>query len=229
MNKPDFTLQDVKYSVDGRIFARAEELFKNDAVSDISETVRGYDATVYGGSPYHVSISKKRIDRAYCNCYMGENDELCKHVIALGLAVLHASGKMEETPEESPTDLAEAKLLVSAGMRKLKAYDGPSRIWFAYQNNLDIGCGIIEAAVQNLPPNKENAKYIWKLVLKLSDKMIYGGIDDSNGTVGNCATALATQCAKYANQKPELKPFILKFANDDTDFGFESDLKDGID
>lgn len=224
MNHPTFTIQDIKYSVDPSMFERAKKLFESGKVHNITENLHGYTATVQGTSPYQVSLSKKHIDQGYCDCYMGQNDELCKHMLALGLAVLHLYGKAKEVKEESPNDLDAVKQLVASGMRKIKPYHGPSKIWFSYQRELDVGAGMIEEAVKNLPASKENAKYIWSIVLKLSKKLSHGGVDDSDGTVGGCISALVEQCGKYAKEKPELKPMIQKFAEDDTGFGFEDEL-----
>ncbi|KKP41277.1 MAG: hypothetical protein UR30_C0001G0124 [Candidatus Peregrinibacteria bacterium GW2011_GWC2_33_13] len=225
MNQPTFTIQDIKYSVNSSMFERAQKLYESGKVQKISETPHGYEATVQGSSPYHVSLSRKHIDHGYCDCYMGQNDELCKHMLALGLAVLHLSGKTKETKEESPDNPDAVKQLVAAGMRKIKPYNGPSKIWFSYQRELDVGSGMIEAAIKNLSANKENAKYLWSLVLKLSKKLANGGVDDSDGTVGGCIISLVVQCGKYAKEKPELKALVMKFAEDDTGFGFEDELK----
>lgn len=226
MTQPTFTIQDIKYSVDAIMFERAKKLFESGKVQKIAETPHGYTATVQGTSPYQVSLSRKHIDQGYCDCYMGQNDELCKHMLALGLAVLHLSGKAEEVKEESPNDFDAVKQLVASGMRKIKPYHGPSKIWFSYQRELDVGAGMIEVAVRNLPAGKENARYLWSLVLKLSKKLSHGGVDDSDGTVGGCIFALVEQCGRYAKEKPELKPLIQKFTEDDTGFGFEENLNE---
>ncbi len=226
MNPPKFTLRDLKFSVDEAMFQRAEELVKKGKIQKIKEDSKGYDAIVQGTSPYHVSISAKNVDVGYCDCYMGQNDELCKHMIALGLAVLQASGKAEEDSQEnySPTDLKEAKRLVSAAMRKIKSYNGPSRVWFDYQHKLEIGSAEITEALQNLPANRENATYLWSLVMKLSHKLAYDGVDDSNGIVGGCIDSIVHQLEDYGKKDPSLKPLLQKFTQEETGFGFEEDL-----
>jgi len=226
ISPPTFTFRDIQYSVDGSMFLKAEGLFKQRKVWKISETPHGYNATVQGTSLYAVSLSRRHVDEGYCDCYMGQNDELCKHMLALGIAVLHLSGKVEEVVGESPDNLDAAKQLVAKGMRKIKTYDGPSKIWFSYQRELDVGAGCIVEGVSGLPPTKEHAKYLWSLVLKLSHKLAYDAIDDSNGTVGNCISTLVAQCGRYAKEKPELRPIILEFVKDDTGFGFEEQLKE---
>lgn len=228
MHHPTFTIQDIKYSVDPAMFERAKKLFEAGKVQKISETPHGYTAIVLGTSPYQVSLSAKHIDHGYCDCYMGQNDEFCKHMLALGIAVLHLSGKAEESEKEAPDNLDAVKQLVAGAMQKIKPYNGPSKIWFSYQRQLDVGSGMIGEAVKNLPANRENSKYLWSLVLKLSKKLAEGGVDDSNGTVGGCISLLVAQCGKYAKEKPELKIMMRKFTEDDTGFGFEDELKEII-
>ena len=126
--------------------------------------------------------------------------------------------------EESLKNLKEVKLFVAKGLKKIKSYNGPSRIWFAYQRDLDVGTGIILEAVQNLSATQENAKYLWNLVLKLSNKLARGGIDDSDGIVGNCIMSLASQCAQYVQKEPKLKALIKSFSKDETGFDFEEYL-----
>lgn len=225
MHQPFFTIQDIKYSADEAMFERAQKLFESGKVQNIKETPHGYLATVQGTSPYQVSLSSKHIDRGYCDCYMGQNDELCKHMLALGLAVLHLSGKEEGVKEESPDNLDAVKQLVAKAMRKIKPYNGPSKIWFNYQRELNVGAGCLVEAVKNLPSTKEHTKYLWSLVLKLSKKIAYGGVDDSDGRVGGCVYSLVEQCGRYAKEKPELKHTIQRFTKNDTGFGFEDKLR----
>lgn len=226
MIKPLFAIQDIEYSVDNATFQRAQQLFDAGKVQKVFETPHGYEAIVQGTSQYRVSLSTRHIDKGFCDCYMGQNDMLCKHMLALGLAVLNLSEKGEESAaEDSPTNLDAAKQLVAAAVRKIKPYHGPSKIWFSYQRELDVGSGCIVEAVRKLSSTKENAEYLWSLVLKLSKKLSHGGVDDLNGTVGNCIILLVKQCAGYAKEKSELKPIIEHFAKDDTGFGFEDILK----
>src|SRR3989344_9705525 len=92
MRHPKFTLQDIKYADDPETFFRAEELFRSGKVGKIQEDPRGYRAKVQGTKAYEVSVSYKRIDEGSCSCYMGKNNILCKHMLALSLAVLDKAG-----------------------------------------------------------------------------------------------------------------------------------------
>jgi len=226
MKQPNFSYQDIKYSIDQSTISRAENLFKSNKVQNISEYSRGYNAVVQGTSPYHVNLSYRSIEESSCDCYMGQNDYLCKHILALAFAILKLSGKKENVENISPNNIEDAKLLVSKGLKFIKSYNGSSRSWFSYQHDLYTGSVIIEDAIKNLQPNKENSKYIWSIALKLSKKLSNGGVDDSDGTVGGLIISIVNQCAKYANKNPQLKILIKDFTKDYTGFGFEEILMD---
>jgi len=217
---------------------RAEDLWKQGKVEAITELGMppsaehprsrfGYSATIKSARPYKVSISGRRVDEAECTCYMGQNDMLCKHVLALAFAVLDATGGL--TKEAAPLELRGAKLRVASGMKKLKPYNGPSRIWFSYQRDLATGAGMISDAISNLAPTKEHADYLWSLVMRISKKLATGGIDDSNGVIGNCVSELVIQLGTYAKAQPELAVHMHSYCKNDTGFGFEDELLNLLD
>ena len=229
LSAPKFTLPDVKYADSAAMYERAEKLFKGGCVGTISDIGlgRGYQATVRGSQSYEVWLSIRRVDEGDCTCYMGQNDELCKHMLALALKVLAETGGLNMSAP--PTDLAEVKVQVNEGIKKIKPYTGTSRVWFTYQRSLSTGTGMIMEAVSALPPSKANAEYLWKLVLRLSKKLATGGVDDSDGVVGDCISELVGQLAGYAKQSLDLQPQILSYCEDDTGFGFEDELRSRID
>jgi SWIM zinc finger len=226
MQQPKFTLDDIAYADSPAMFQRAQDLYDSNKVGDITENQHSYYATVKGTHLYQVNISKSHIDKGDCNCYMGNNGMLCKHMLALGLAVLQASGKTDVTPGKVtiPTELNEVKPLVTTGFSKLKPYRGPSRIWFNYQRSLATGAGIIANAVSALPPTKENALYLWKLIERI-DRKLMNGVDDSDGVVGECAAKIMEQLADYASKAPELDKQIQKYCKKKTNFDFEDSLQ----
>ena len=227
MKPPQFTIRDIKYSVDEGTLKRAYQLFDTGKVGEISETRNGYTAIIAGTHKYDVYISGKDIDRGGCDCYVcSEKDMLCKHMIALGIAALHEFGEAGVLSQEdaSPVDLSEVKILVKEGMKQIKGYSGNSRNWSHYTMSLASGSDILSDAVQELPPTRENAKYLWSLVLRLNKKLS-NGVDDSDGAVGGCTWSIVAQLAKYAKEKPELKKVIEKFCDTKTGFGFEDDLR----
>jgi hypothetical protein len=224
MRAPQFTIDDVKYADGPATFGRAQDLFRSGKVQDITETVRGYRAIVQGTHPYDVGLSYRRVDEGDCSCYLGQNGRLCKHVLSLALAVLHATARITPPPQQPPAGPEEIKPLVNAGMRKLRYYTGPSRTWFSYQRSLAAGAGMIVDAVGLLPPTKENARYLWQLIERI-DKKLANGVDDSDGVVGTCVMALIEQLAAYANRQPDLEPIISRFCDKETNFDFGHELR----
>ena len=229
MIEPRFTYSDVKFAEDGAIFARAKQLFREGCVQDVTEIRDGYCAIVRGGHSYRVRLNQKRIDYAGCDCYMGQNDQLCKHVLALALAVLSEFGGV--TPDGEPTatfvvDAADARDHIAAGMHYIRAYTGPSRIWFEYQRKLDIAAGMISEGVDALETSKDNAKYLWRLVLRLSRKLSEGGVDDSNGTIGGAIFTIMRRIAAMAAADNSIREWALTNCHEDTGFGFETELQE---
>lgn len=225
IHEPKFSLADVQYSCGERMYDRAKKLCETGKVQSFEDCVFSYTATVLGTEPYSVVVSDKKIDQGDCNCYMGERDEMCKHMLAVALTALERSGKLDKEETKPSKDLAEVKKQVSLGMRKLTAYTGPSRLWFVYQGKLSVGAGIIVHAVSGLEANKENVEYLWKLVLRISKKLARTGIDDSDGTVGGCVYELVEKIADLVKKNPSLHEYVKKFYKDDTGFGFENNLQ----
>jgi hypothetical protein len=230
MTPPGFTVDDIKYADSPDLFKRAEDLFKSGKVKKLTEFSRGYDAQVQGTNLYDVSISRKSIDKGYCSCPMGERDFLCKHMLAVGLAVLAATGGLKEQKHQKQhlSSLADVKRSVSEGMRKLGSYSGPSSTWWSYQRKLATGSGIITDAIEGLEPSPKHAEYLWSLVLRISNKLATTGIDDSDGTVGDCVYSIIEKLAEFGTQMPELKPLLKSFCKDDTGFGFEDELRKSL-
>ncbi|ALP53301.1 hypothetical protein Tel_09105 [Candidatus Tenderia electrophaga] len=86
---------------------------------------------------------------------------------------------------------------------------------------------MIAEAASRLPPTKEHARYLWQLVTRI-DKKLANGVDDSDGVVGECVMGIIEQLIGYSKQNPELAPAIRKFCETDTHFGFERELRAGL-
>lgn len=230
---PKFTYDDVKFAADGGIFARAVELFVNGKVRDFRELEGGgYAAIVQGTAPYRVRLNSRRVDYADCTCYMGQNEELCKHMLTLALYVLCQAGYV--TSQGKPIGSAklepcDARDHIAAALKKIRSYDGPSRIWFEYQRKLDTAAGMIKDAVPLLEPTLDTVKYLWKLVLRLAKKLSEGGIDDSNGTIGRAVDSVIERIADIARADPRVMEWVRQYCTDDTGFYFEEDLRRRLD
>lgn len=221
---PTFTLDDIRYSEGSAMYARACELFEQGRVADFQSQPYGYSGTVRGTKDYRVVVSAKALDRADCDCYMGQNDQLCKHVLALALKALKRN-RNEAESDTKPLTIEEAKLRINAGMKKIKAYSGPSRIWFSYQRSLSVGSSMIIEGSHRLESSLEAASLLWKTVIRLSKKLATGGVDDSDGTVGECCMELIATLNKWAESNDEMQAQFTKFSMHDTGFGFEDELK----
>ena len=220
---PKYKHSDIKYSTDSAIFSRALKLFESGKVGFIKEDFRGYSAVVKGTQPYDVWVSVNSINDAHCTCYMGQNHHLCKHVLALALAIFEASGKAKET-SSSLFNLTEVKEAVNEGIKLIKPYRGPSKTWFKYQQNLSIGSGTIEDSIKNIPATIDNAKFIWNTIKRL-DRKLSNGVDDSDGTVSGCVMSLIEQLASFAKINKETKTSIQRFCAQKTFFDFNEVLK----
>lgn len=227
---PKFTYRDLKYATDEAMFERARKLFVDGKVQNFQADFTGYSAKVIGTSPYQVHVSQKAVDVGLCECYMGQNDELCKHMIALALTALQQSGLANDqgySTEKPPETLPKRKKLATAGFNKIKPYTGPSRIWFSYQAKLDIGTAMIREAIQGLEPGEINARFLWNVVKRI-DRKLTGGVDDSNGTVWPVASEIIMVLAEWARKDPELTMLIKNFSKQKTNFEYHKELEKAL-
>ena len=151
MSKPNYTLQDIQLSVDDNEFDKGMQIFKNGKVGTIHETFSGFGAIVLGTEKYIVEVESKKFDYGDCNCYLGSKGSLCKHMLALAIAVVHTyrpkdmniidhpfnqavcSGKISEATKQ---ELIEIEEQIKTGLAYIKSWNGPSKKWFEYQDNL---------------------------------------------------------------------------------------------
>ncbi len=222
--KIKFTYIDLETAVSAQTYKKAQNIFNGGDIKDLEYLPSMAVAYVKGSSNYYeVAVSYKDIYKSDCNCYAGERGNICKHVIALALQILKDAGVEKENI--TATTLAEAKKIISSAIKKIKPYNGPSKIWFSYQHNLEVAALIIKQVIKELPADKEVAKYLWSLVLKLSKKLSHGGVDDSDGFVGGAIDGIVEKIANIAQKNKEILPLAQKFTKDYTGFGFEGYLK----
>ena len=84
---------------------------------------------------------------------------------------------------------------------------------------------MIQDAVPLLDPTLDNTKYLWKLVLKLSKKLSEGGVDDSNGTIGDAILFIIEHIVNIAHEDAASMKWARQHCVDDTGFGFEEELQ----
>ena len=218
--KIKFRKIDIEHAVSKPTLKKAEKLFNDDCVLDVEYKRTEICASIMSTKEYTTCISYKDFFNSYCNCYAGQEDKMCKHVLALALYVLDDNELLDDEVQQAKS-LEEAKVLVKKGVAKIRSYNGPSKTWFRYTHNLYVSAKIIEDAVVDLPAGKDEVKYLWKLVLRLSKKLATTGVDDSDGAVGGAIDTITYKIIEMAKEKEELIPLLEKFAKDDTGFGFE--------
>lgn len=240
MNSPEFTLDKIKFGTDKRTLQKAFKLYEDGKVTQVIEGIRSYGGVVLGTQPYKVSVEARRYDYADCTCYLGQNDEFCKHMVALAIYVVkngeplteedkkiyHSPTCSEQLGELSSDELRETKKTISYSMRYIKPYHGPSRLWFSYQNSLAEGCNRLAKVISELPVSKQMADLLVSVMLRLDKKLTEGGVDDSDGTVGGFIEELVGVMFAFVRLQPECLTSIKKLQNQSTCFDWEEPLLD---
>ncbi|MDO8668488.1 MAG: SWIM zinc finger family protein [bacterium] len=234
---PKFDFNKIKFATERPTFEKAVDLYESGKIKNFKEGISAYSAIVEGGKNYNVSIEARRFGLGYCDCYMGQNDYLCKHIVALsiyavlgGKPIMPEDKKLNSEPqccgklgELSKMELAEVKKSISNAIKYIKSYNGPSRTWFTYQASLSEGCNRLSAIVSGLPVSAQITELIIKMLLRL-DKKLCKGVDDSDGTVGG----FMQECVEILKEFSQLdKKCINTFellCKQSTCFGWEDPL-----
>lgn len=236
--KPSFDLDKIKFATDQSTYEKAVVLYESGKVTRFEEGVGSYSAVVLGTHPYRVSIEARRFGLGNCECYLGQQDVLCKHMVALSIcAVLDGKKLTKEEKnrisspvcsgkrgELSKQDLALTKAAITSAMKYIKSYNGPSRLWFSYQNSLDEGCARLAKLVSDFPISEQTAALLVGLLLRLDKKLCTGGVDDSDGTVGGFMEELVLVLKEYANLDQKCTKTFEKLCGRETCFGWEEPL-----
>jgi hypothetical protein len=235
---PAYTLDKLRHAMDGPTFEKAVALYSGGKVTQFTETGEGYSAVVLGTQPYQVFVERRYFNRGDCDCYLGQRDTLCKHIVAVAIRAVTGGQPLsdEETrPVGQPTcsgqrgeldadKLAATQKAITEALRFIKSYYGPSRIWFSYQRSLSEGCSRLAAAVSELPVSPQTAALLVNLLLRLDRKLKTGGVDDSDGTVGGFIEEVVTVLKEYARLDPACRKAFQILKGKETCFGWEESL-----
>jgi len=235
---PTYDLDKIKFATDRPTFEKAVGLYENGKVTQFKEDFGGYSAVVLGTHHYHVSVSNRHYDHGSCDCYLGQNDTLCKHMVAAAIYAVMDGKKLSENDKRligsltcsgrlgklSKEELTAIKKTITAAMRYIKPYNGPSRIWFSYQNSLQEGCNRLAKLVSDLPVSEQTAKLLVDMLLRLDNKLCRGGVDDSDGTVGGFMEETVQMLKEYARLDPACAQAFRALENIETCFGWEEPL-----
>jgi hypothetical protein len=235
---PKYDLEKIKFATDGPTFERAVDLYAHGKVTRYKEELNGFFATVLGTKPYKVYVDNRYYDRGVCECYLGQNDALCKHIVAVAIRAVTGgkpltnedkrqvsqvmcSGRLGEL---NKGELSAVKKSITGAIRYIKPYNGPSRIWFSYQSSLSEGCNRLSKIVSELPVSKQTAKLLVDMLLRIDDKLCRGGVDDSDGAVGGFMEETAQALEEYAKLNPSCAEAFNELKGAETCFGWEESL-----
>jgi len=238
MNPPDFTLEKIKFTTDSSTFQKAVKLYETGKVTQVKEGIRSYVAVVLGTEPYRVSVEARRYDYGHCTCYLGQKEVLCKHMVALAIYVVKDNKPLTEEDKKQFTapacsgrlgiiddsTLRTTKKLISKAISYIKPYNGPSRTWFYYQNSLSEGCNRLSAIISNLPVSEQSTNLLVDLLLRLDKKLSSGGVDDSDGTVGDFIDKTVQVLLDFFKLDHSCIRSFDKLSNRETCLGWEKPL-----
>lgn len=233
-----YDLDKIKFATDSPTFEKAVKLYESGKVINFNDNGYTYTAKVLGTKPYEVFVSRRRYDEGRCNCYLGENDILCKHMVAVAIYAVKMGKPLTKDDKklvQNPMcggklgNLTDAEFLtikkeITSALRYIKPYDGPSRIWFDYQNSLSEGCNRLSAIVSDLPVSEQTAGLLVDLLLRLDKKLCTGGVDDSDGTIGGFIEEVVNVLAEYAKLEPACINSFAKLSDQETIFDWEEPL-----
>ena len=235
---PQYNFEKIKFATDPGTFEKAVRLYEDGKISDFKEDFGDYSAVVMGSSPYKVFVNGRRYDEGSCDCYMGQKNYLCKHIVAVAIhACLNGkkikkgdkeligapvcSGRLGELDKEA---LAKTKKSIADAIKYIKSYNGPSRTWFVYQGSLSEGCARLSPVVSGLPVSEQTAKLLVDLLLRLDKKLCTGGVDDSDGTVGGFMGEVVNVLQEYYKLDPSCVNAFEKLCGQSTCFDWEAPL-----
>ncbi|MBZ1356501.1 MAG: hypothetical protein KY054_01870 [Candidatus Nealsonbacteria bacterium] len=232
-----YDLKKIKFGTDKATFERGVDLYQGGKVTKFQKGGRVFSAVVLGTKQYDVFVSERNYDRGECNCYLGQKEILCKHMIAVAIyAVMDGKQLTEEDQkvtdelifsgrigELTKEEVSAIKKEITSAMSYIKAYRGPSRIWFSYQSSLQEGCNRLSYLISELPVSKQTADLLVNLLLRL-DRKLSGGVDDSDGTVGGFIYEVVDVLTKYTEIDCNCIKSFEKILERETMFGWEEPL-----
>ncbi|PIR70425.1 MAG: hypothetical protein COU46_01640 [Candidatus Niyogibacteria bacterium CG10_big_fil_rev_8_21_14_0_10_42_19] len=235
---PKYDLDKIKFATDAPTFEKGVDLYEKGKVTQFEEVIGGYSAVVLGTKPYRVSVEARRYDYGHCECYLGQNDILCKHMVAVAIRAVMGGKKLSEDDkrlvtqvtcsgklgELSKGELYAMKKLITGAMKYIKPYNGPSRIWFSYQSSLSEGCNRLSKIVSELPVSGQTAGLLIDMLLRLDNKLCRSGVDDSDGTVGGFIEETVLMLKEYAKLDSSCVKAFNELKDKETCFGWEAPL-----
>lgn len=235
---PVYYVSKIKFATGDPTWSRAVDLYGRGKITQFKNSGDIFSAIVLGSNPYDVWVSSEKFDIGECSCYVGQKEELCKHLIAVAIRAaargkpLSASEKkLQSEPvcsgrigELHEHDLDAARTAIAVAMKFIKAYRGPSRTWFPYQDSLAEGCYRLSAVFSELPVCRERTELALQTLLKLDKKLCEGGVDDSDGIVGGFIESAVKMLKQFASLEPSCAESFKILEGRETCFDWEGPL-----
>lgn len=235
---PKYNLDKIKFTTDAPTWEKAVELYRKGKVVEVKGDEIGFSAIVLGGDKYRVYVHASHFDRGVCECYLGQQDILCKHMVALAIYVVLSGAPITEDDMKQQNEvvfsgqigmltkeeLFAVKKQITEAMRYIKPYRGPSCTWFAYQDSLQEGVSRLSAIISDLPVSKKTASLVVDLLLRVDKKLCTGGVDDSDGVVGGFIQESVDMLKEYALHDTQCIEEFRKLEGVPTCFGWEEAL-----
>lgn len=235
---PKYNLDKIKFGTDASTWEKAVGLYEKGKVVKVRGDEIGFAAIVLGGDKYRVYVHGSDFARGVCECYLGQQDILCKHMVALAIhAVLGGSPLLKDDAKSydevvcssrvgvlTNEELSNIKKQITEAMRYIKAYSGPSKTWFAYQGSLAEGVARLTKIVSELRVSKQTAELVVDVLIRVDKKLCEGGVDDSDGIVGGFIQETVGVLKEYANLDSKCVEAFKKLEGRSTCFGWEEPL-----
>jgi hypothetical protein len=238
MRNQKFTIDKIKFAIDSKTYYKALDLYEKKKVINFKRLGYYCSADVLGTSNYKVKVSVFHFEEGECNCYLGQQDIFCKHMVAVAIyslfegepipeqakevvSIPKSSGKVGELTQEG---IKEIKMHITEAIRYIKPYNGPSRIWFTYQASLMEGSNRLATIISKLPICLNSADLIIKLMIRLDKKLVSGGVDDSDGTVGTLIENCVQVIIDFCKLDPQCKKAVKQLKGISSCFDWEEPL-----
>src|SRR3989344_2442508 len=95
-NRPSYNIDKIKFATDEATYKRAIKLYEDGKIQNFQDTGYTYTAIVIGSNPYDVFVSDRNYDQGNCTCYLGQNETLCTHMVAVAICAALAGKTLKK-------------------------------------------------------------------------------------------------------------------------------------
>ena len=234
---PKYNIDKIKFSVDDGTYSRGLKLYESGKVVSFKNDGYGsYQAKVEGTHLYRVSVSSKQFNLGSCDCYLGQRNILCKHMIAVAISALakNNDGNLNfvqdnelktssQLAELTKDQLVDKRRQINMAIRLIKYYTGTSKTWFAYQNSLEEGCNRLRSLFSSLPISPQTCSLVLASLIKI-DKKLMNGVDDSDGIVGRLMREAVDLLIEFVDKDPNCFDCLERTVSLETCFDWQQPL-----